>query len=535
MTIHHAPRPVEHRRRELLALAAGGLAGGAAALLWPAWAQRADLPTTFDVRSFGAAGDGKTPDTAAVNRAITAAATAGGGTVYFPAGTYLCHSIRLQSLIVLLLDPGATILAAPPGAYDEAEANGPWDSYQDFGHNHWHNSLIWGEGLHDVAILGFGLILGRGLSRGEIAENGLPRADAPGAADKAIALKRCRNVTVRDIRILAAGHFGILATGVDNLTIEDLKIDTNRDGMNIDCCRDVRISGCSINSPWDDGICLKSSFALGEARATENVTISDCHVTGGWQVGTMLDGTFKPLGETPSERPTGRIKLGTESNGGFRNIAVTNCVFESCRGLAVLSVDGGAIEDIVVTGIAMRDIRSAPFFLRLGARLRGPNGPSVGTIRRVIISQISCQAAGNDMPAIISGIPDHPIEDVSITDVYMVQKGGGASTIAEINPPERERDYPEPNMFGPLPAQGLFVRHAKNTELRHVEIRSLAADARPFVWFCDVEGIGISRLKVAPRGDVPLLRLRETRSLRVAASPPLADLSLDEVRDGTLP
>src|SRR5262249_36761783 len=157
--------------------------------------------------------------------------------------------------------------------------------YQDFGHNHWHNSLIWGEGLRDIAILGPGLICGLGLSRGEAAEPGLPPADAAGAADKAIALKRCHNVQVRDVAILAAGHFGILATGVDHLTLENLKIDTNRDGINVDCCRNVQIRGCSVNSPWDDGICLKSSFALGEARATENVTISDCYVTGGMAPG----------------------------------------------------------------------------------------------------------------------------------------------------------------------------------------------------------------------------------------------------------
>jgi polygalacturonase len=100
----------------------------------------------------------------------------------------------------------------------------------------------------------------------------LPPADAPGVADKAIALKRCRNVIVRNIAILAAGHFAILATGVDNLTLEALKIDTNRDGINVDCCRNVRISGCRVNSPWNDAICFKSSFALGEQRATENVT-----------------------------------------------------------------------------------------------------------------------------------------------------------------------------------------------------------------------------------------------------------------------
>ena len=256
---------MEIHRRELLRFAAVGLVASGASIgpvgpVHRSAAGEADLRAPFDVGSFGATADGKTIDTPAVNQAISAATAAGGGTVHFGAGVYVCYSIRLKSFVTLYLEPGAIILSAPGGGYDAAESNVRFEPYQDFGHNHWHNSLIWGEGIHDVAIFGPGLICGRELSRGEVAEQGLPRADAPGAADK-VMLKRCHNVMVGDIAILAAGHFGILATGVDNLTLENLKIDTNRDGINVDCCRNARISKCSVNSPWDDGICLKSSFA----------------------------------------------------------------------------------------------------------------------------------------------------------------------------------------------------------------------------------------------------------------------------------
>jgi polygalacturonase len=118
----------------------------------------------FDVRSFGAVADGKTIDTAAVNRAIAAAA--GGGTVRFPPGAYACHSIHLQSYVALQL-VGRYRFGGPGNGHDAAESNAPFERYQDFGHNHWHNSLIWGEDVHDVAIIGPGLICGRGLSRGE--------------------------------------------------------------------------------------------------------------------------------------------------------------------------------------------------------------------------------------------------------------------------------------------------------------------------------------------------------------------------------
>ncbi len=280
-------------RRDFLKLAGTGLAGAAtSAVIAPG--ARADVTApipaagtsgVFDVRTYGAIGDGKTIDSPAINKAIETAAAAGGGTVRFPAGTYASYSIRLKSNIALYIEQGATILAASTsldgttGGYDPAEPNQPWEAYQDYGHNHWHNSLIWGESINNFAILGPGLIWGNGLSRG-LSDKDRLRADQSGAGNKAIALKNCHNVILRDFSILEGGHFGIIATGVDNLTIDNLKIDTNRDGMDIDCCRNVRVSNCSVNSPWDDGICPKSSFALGYARATENVTITNCYVTG---------------------------------------------------------------------------------------------------------------------------------------------------------------------------------------------------------------------------------------------------------------
>src|SRR5215813_8927361 len=242
----------------------------------------------FDVRKYGAKGDGKALDSPAINKAIDAAAAAGGGTVLFPAGTYRSFSIRLKSNVALYLDQGATILAADPrdgdGKYDPPEPN-QWDQYQDFGHSHWHNSLIWGENLENVSILGPGRIWGKGLVRSggqsrtkeqtdalekagpdpKAGPFGYPNArDAvePGWGNKAISLKLSRNVIIRDISILHGGHFAILATGVDNLTIDNVKIDTNRDGIDVDACKNVRISNCTVNSPFDDAICPKSSYAL---------------------------------------------------------------------------------------------------------------------------------------------------------------------------------------------------------------------------------------------------------------------------------
>jgi polygalacturonase len=526
-------------RRTLIRATAALACGAAAGVLLPrppAAQDRAGAEHGIDVRALGATGDGRTIDTPAINRAIALAAQAGGGVVRFPAGTYRCFSIRLQSFVSLVLDPGAVILAAEvpregttSGGYDAAEPNGPWEQYQDFGHNHWHNSLIWGDGLQDVAILGPGLIWGKGLARG-IAGPTLPLAERPGVGNKAIALKNCRNVILRDFAILAGGHFGILATGVDNLTIDNLRIDTNRDGMNVDCCRNVRIGNCSVNAPHDDAICLKSSFALGEARPTENVTISDCYVTGGYAVGTLLDGSFRRI----EQEGTGRIKLGTESIGGFRNVAITNCVFESSRGLALECVDGGALEDVSIVGVTMRDVRTAPLFLRLGVRLRGPAGTLPGTLRRVKIAGITCHGPASDLPAIVSGIPGHFIEDVTIEDVSIEQEGGGTAAWAALQPPELPSAYPEPIMFGQLPATGFLIRHARNLSFGNVEITVGTPDARPAFWLDDVDGADFFRIRAPQRDGVPAFRLRDVSAFRLFGSRGLPDTTLPYAADRDL-
>ena len=203
----------------------------------------------FDVRAFGAKGDGQAVDSPAINAAIEAASRAGGGTVLLPAGTYLSFSVRLKSHVTLAAGSRrhaarGRAVAEKTGRYDLPEPN-EHDLYQDFGHSHWQNSLIWGIGLEDVAIVGPGRIDGAGLTRRgpgarwsrKAGDRPLSMGAAAGAGDdpeaaalramdgqgnKAIALKLCRNVLLRDFSVLNGGHFAVLATGVDNLTIDNL-------------------------------------------------------------------------------------------------------------------------------------------------------------------------------------------------------------------------------------------------------------------------------------------------------------------------
>lgn len=489
----------------------------------------------YNIRDYGAVGDGKALETKAINEAIEAAAETGGGTVYFPAGTYLSYSIRLKSNIHLYLEAGAVLKAAGKndgGSYDDP-GEGAGNEYQDYGHSYWRNSLIWGENLNNISISGPGIIQGENLSRGFYAfqkweEKGIPAGNLmwEGGGNKTIAFKLCTNVTLKDFTIIKGGHFGILATGVDNFTIDNLKIDTNRDGIDIDACRNVRVSNCTVNSPNDDAIVLKSSFALGYPRATENVTITNCQVSG-YDVGTLIDGTFKKEEGhlvPDQEGPTGRIKFGTESNGGFKNISISNCVFEHSRGLALETVDGGLLEDVTISNITMRDLTNSPFFLRLAGRMRGPEDAKIGELRRVTISNINVYNADSHFSSIVSGIPHHYVEDVRFSNINIWYRPlDSAKTQIQKLVPEHIKTYPEPAKMGIMPAYGFFVRHAKNIEMHNINIYHLGEESRPALIFDDVEGVELNNVDAQKADNAPVLRLKESGDIEIEGCKYLED------------
>lgn len=521
----------------------------------------------YNVRDYGAKGDGSNIDSHAINTAIEEASKNGGGTIYLPAGTYMSYSIRLKSNISIYLDHGAVLKAAVPNEkehYDLPEDN-PYDDYQDFGHSHWKNSLIWGIGLHDVSIQGFGLIDGsEGITRGQAKMNGHP------AANKAIALKECRNVTIRDISMLKCGHFAMLLTGVDNLTIDNVRCDTNRDAFDIDCCANVRVSNCQVNTMNDDAIVLKCSYGLGYAKATENVTITNCHVSG-YDTGTMLDGTYQKTQKQAPDRdgPTGRIKLGTESNGGFKNITISNCTFDHCRGLALETVDGAIIEDVTIDNIAMRDICNSPIYIRLGNRARGPKELPVSVVRRVKLSNITVKDADCRYASIIFGLNGHPIEDVTLSNIHIQYRGGltmddvkwqrGANPFftsrnkavnhvkgkreriedknelaAERDPyavPQMEKGYPEPSSHGILPAYGLFVSNAKNVKVDNVEFETVKEDKRPAIVLMNVEDVKFSDMKADKAAEAPYFVLKGVKDFEVKDFKGIKDREIASAED----
>jgi polygalacturonase len=476
------------------------------------WGAEAAGDDYFNVRKFGAAGDGKALDSPAINKAIDAAAEAGGGTVLIPAGSYLSGSIHLKSNIHLLLDAGATIIGAPQSmnAYDETEG---WSDnpYQDGGHCYFHNSLIWGAHLSNVSITGQGVINGGGLVSGDglldqmcgfadwgKKSPGTPQGNYPPArlGNKAVALKLCRNVLIRDVTILHGGHFAILVTGCDDMTVDNVTMDTNRDGIDIDCCRNVAISNCRVNSPNDDAICPKSTNALG-GGLTENLSIVNCQVSG-FEEGTLMDGTMKP-----GKRHNGRIKFGTESSGGFRNCVVANCTFRSCDGLALEEVDGGIMEDISVNNITMVDVPDYAIYITTGKRDRTPNLTTESRARNIVISNVIADGVGKMSGIQIMGLPEQPILGVRLENIRLISKGGGTVEDAAINPKELGTGYPEPGKIGTLPAYAIYARHVRDLELADIHTSFQTNDSRPAARFADIQGLEIDHFEPQLAAGVP--------------------------------
>jgi polygalacturonase len=501
---------------------------------------------TYNIRNYGAVGDGVSLDHEAINRAIEAASREpGGGTILVPAGNYLCGSIRLKSNIDLHLDAGAVIIAAPQSsnAYDETEEFVP-PAYQDGGHTYFRNSLIWGEKLDNVSITGPGMIDGRGswdkgdglyawnpvLDRMAGCASEGPRPELKLGADgkplpnnglppvrrgnKAIALKLCTNVLIRDVTIYRAGHFAVLATGCDNITIDNVTIDTNRDGIDIDCCRNVNITNCRVNAPLDDAISPKSSFALGEARFTENMLISNCVVTG-YEVGSLIDGTMIP----GKENQVGRIKFGTESSGGFRNVTITNCKFQCSMGLALQSVDGGILENFKISNLSMSDVRKYGMHISTGTRNRTPDLKTKSRMRNVEISDVQMDGVGKIAGIIVTGIPEQPIAGVTFRRIKCVTVGGGTKKDAAKEIPEAA-GYPKAVWAGDLSAYGIFARHVRDLKLEEVSFGFAKPEMRPAAVFINVDGLTMEDFDAEVGDGVPAAVFApDVKNLTVTRSP----------------
>lgn len=425
----------------------------------------------FDVRDYGAVGNGSTNDTAAVNRAITAANVAGGGIVRFPAGTYESkNTIRMKSNVTLHLDAGSTISGSGADTYDPPEPN-PWDDYQDYGHSHFHNAMIHGDNLSNIGFTGSGVIDGDGALI-----TGNPES---GEADKIISLTRCTNLTLSGITLREGGHFAALINDCDNVVSDRLVIDTamDRDGWNIISTTDVRITNARLEAN-DDALAFKSDYALGAKLDNGHVTVTDSHLSAGC---------------------CNALMFGSETCGDFTDYRFERITIKGSdkSGLGMVSMDGAKISDVHYKDITMTDVRS-PILQKVGTRKRCGNNPGVGSISNITYTNIRATGSTPSFsPTIWGESGSSRIKDVTFTDVDITVPGGNGTM--STNPPANDpKDY-NPKAIGTRPAYGWYIRNADNVRFTDSEVRFAADDGRPAVIANNSTGIRFDRF-TAQRG-----------------------------------
>ncbi|MHA1340288.1 MAG: glycoside hydrolase family 28 protein [Promethearchaeota archaeon] len=407
------------------------------------------MDNIFNIRRFGAVGDGQSVDTKAINEVIELCSKSGGGIVVFPPGQYICGTIELRENIFLYLNSGATLIFDPEEEHFKEPKDSDLNPYCDF----------------ETSVFPFSLIYGNNVSNFKIIGGKLENRVYPRGGPKPIALKNCRDFTISDITIEKAPNYAISLLNCSNFHIENVKIiDGRADGIDLDNCSFGKVSGAYINT-FDDGICIKTSTAGGKPEGSKFITISDCIV------GSSCNA----------------FKLGTESNGDFRNIVVMNCVIfhkEKDRipisAIAIESVDGGNICNINISNIAI-ECANTVIFIRRGFRNRGHTAEVPGEVSNIIISNISVENTYN--PIICAGIPQFPIKNLIFDNVTLISsdkkesKNYSTKILSEPNDEngfgisDKITEYPEANMFYPLPSSVLYCRHTENMTISKFNVK----------------------------------------------------------------
>ena len=439
---------------------------------------------TLNILDYGAINDGKTINTQAIQQAIDACSNGGNGTVYFPAGKYLSGTLYLKSNVTLFLDKNAVLL----GSTDLADYPETIPDYRSYTDNYTTRSLIYAEKQDHIKITGQGTIDGQG-------QLFPPERHPYHKRPFMIRMIECEHIVIENVTIqnspmwvqhyLACTHLDI--TGI---TVKSRGANFNNDGLDIDGCHHVRISDCFIDSE-DDAIVLKST----SERACENVSISHCTLT------TLSNA----------------IKCGTESVGGFKNIRISDChIYDNFKsGIAMEIVDGGVMDGVLIDNITMDNVNH-PLFIRLGNRARpytkdAPK-PKRGTMKNIIISNVTATRVGRYMehghtyrtlefkfphhiPASITGLPGQLPENITLENISIQYTGGSPHLDPDMKIPEAETNYPEFDVFGQLPAAGLFCRHVKNLTLENINLSFIEPDDRVSLYCEDVNGLFISNIK----------------------------------------
>ncbi len=505
------------QRRNLFPFAAGTLAAafgrGAEGATGPSPAAGFRV---FDVRQFGATGDGKAVDTAAINSAIDACHAAGGGVAYVPPGTYLSGTVVLKSNVTLYLEAGATLLGSMDLRHYSPQAGPP--AKGDANQKH----LIFARDAENVGLAGPGRIDGQGSAFWVPSKRTVPPAedawrdvatydweplDRPSPL---IEFAFCRYLRIEDVRIENASGWTLRPVNCENVvirgvTIKNPVIGPNTDGIDPTGCRNVFISDCHIDT-GDDAICLKSENPYGgEPQVSKNITITNCVLT------CCCNG----------------LKFGTATRGGFENVTFSNSVIFNedvdprarvISGVALEMVDGGWLEGVVISNIRMQRVRT-PIFVRRGNRRPRPDG-TPGTLRGVMIENV--HATGAILTSSVTGLPGFHAEDVTLSGIRIDSEEAGREEWVTREIPELANKYPEARMFGRLPSYGLYCRHVSGLRVKDMVFRAAGEETRPAIVCDDVAGLDIDGLRSARvASSQPVVRLVQTRDawIRGCASP----------------
>ena len=458
---------------------------------------------SYNVKDFGAKGDGQTNDTQAISKAIEKASTDGGGTVTFPAGKYMVASARIRSNVCLKLDNDAIIEGLKVG-YDAPEPNEKWDRYQDFGHSHFRNSVLWGENIENFAIIG-GMVNGGGATQGD-QRKPYPQPDGTQAwgGDKVITIKVGKNLLFKDVTHETGAHFVYLLNDCENITVNKVVIKKSRDAIDFMGCRNVAVSECNFTGCSDDTIGVKSDYALGRKIHSENIWVWNNYFESGCN----------------------GLQFGSETAGDFKNIYFWDITINRGwkSGIGITSNDGAVIENVHYKNITVKNA-AVPIFILITDRLRtGEPGQKVGRIKNVTFQNITASEIvagkhhGPANAATISGRPDSIIEALTFENVKITYKGGDDPKEAELVPPYPKEKY-QPNSMGKRPASGFFIRHAKDLAFRNLTIDFEGENTKPVLAAWDVDGLELENVNVPKKEGLDTARFQRVTNVRVKDSP----------------